>query len=174
MPISISSNFAAAAAARNLESANANLVKSLTRLSSGKKIVSPRDDAGGEAVQLKLGASIARYDKAKGNIQNAISILQVQDGILQTATEVVGRIAELKTMSEDSTKNSQDKQNYNEEFQVLRQQLVDLQTEQFNGVAMFSKFSSGAGLGIVLLHSERILKDFGGPGRRRVGAGGKS
>ena len=143
MPISISSNFAAAAAARNLESANANLVKSLTRLSSGKKIVSPRDDAGGEAVQLKLGASIARYDKAKGNIQNAISILQVQDGILQTATEVVGRIAELKTMSEDSTKNSQDKQNYNEEFQVLRQQLVDLQTEQFNGVAMFSKFSSG-------------------------------
>ena len=143
MSISISSNFAAAAAARNLESANANLVKSLTRLSSGKKIVSPRDDAGGEAVQLKLGASIARYDKAKSNIQNAISILQVQDGVLQTATEVVGRIAELKAMSEDSTKNSQDKQNYNEEFQVLRQQLIDLQTEQFNGVAMFSKFSSG-------------------------------
>jgi len=114
-------------------------VKSLTRLSSGKKIVSPQDDAGGEAVQLKLGASIARYGKAKNNIQNAISILQTQDGVLQTATSVVGRIAELKTMSEDSTKNSQDKQNYNEEYQVLRQQLLDLQSEQFNGVSMFTR-----------------------------------
>jgi flagellin len=40
-------------------------------------------------------------------------------------------------MTNDPTKNSGDLQNYNEEYQVLRQQLVDLQTEAFNGISMF-------------------------------------
>ena len=37
-------------------------------------------------------------------------------------------------MSMDATKNTEDLLNYDEEFQVLRQQLVDLQNEKFNGV----------------------------------------
>ena len=88
-------------------------------------------------MQLKLKASVNRYGAVKNNIQNAISFLQVQDGVLQTATEVVGRIAELKAMTSDSTKNAEDMQNYNEEYQVLREQLVDLQSQQFNGVNIF-------------------------------------
>ena len=137
MSISISSNFAASAAARNLEVANKNLQKSLTRLSSGNRISSPQDDAAGNAVQLKLKASISRYGAVKNNIQNAISFLQVQDGVLQTATEVVGRVAELKALASDSTKNAEDYQNYNEEYQVLRTQLLDLQSQKFNNVELF-------------------------------------
>lgn len=137
MPISISTNHAASAAARNLEVANKRLQTSLIRLSSGSKIANPQDDAAGNAVQLKLKASVNRYGAVKNNIQNAISFLQVQDGVLQTATEVVGRIAELKAMTSDSTKNAEDMQNYNEEYQVLREQLVDLQSQQFNGVNIF-------------------------------------
>jgi flagellin len=137
MALVISSNFAASFAARSIEKNNDNLTRSLKKLSSGHRIVQPTDDAGGFAVQLKMKAAISRSGVAKSNIQNAISILQTQDGILQTATEVVGRIAELKAMTADATKNSGDLQNYNEEYQVLRQQLMDLQTEEFNGVAMF-------------------------------------
>ena len=138
MSLVISHNFAASYAARHLEKNDDNLRNSLNKLSSGQRIVRPTDDAGGMAVQLKMKASIARAQTAKHNIQNAISILQTQDGILQTATEVVSRIAELKAMSTDATKNTADLQNYNEEYQVLRQQLIDLQTESFNGVALFS------------------------------------
>ena len=145
MALVINTNFAASHAARQLEKNNTNLMNSLNKLSSGQRIVRPQDDAGGNAVQLKLKASVNRASVAKNNIQNAISILQTQDGIFQTATEVVGRIAELKTMSEDATKNSQDKQNYNEEYLVLRQQLIDLQSEQFNGVSMFTTINSTQG-----------------------------
>jgi flagellin len=137
MALVISSNFAASFAARTLEKNNDNLTRSLNRLSSGQRIVQPTDDAGGFAVQLKMKAAISRGAVAKNNIQNAISILQTQDGVLQTATEVVGRIAELKALSGDATKNSEDLQNYNEEYQVLRDQLLDLQDEKFNGVSMF-------------------------------------
>jgi flagellin len=89
------------------------------------------------AVQLKMKAAVNRGFAAKNNIQNAISLLQTQDGVLQTATSVIDRIAELKAMTNDPTKNSGDLQNYNEEYQVLRQQLIDLQTESFNGINMF-------------------------------------
>jgi len=137
MALVISSNFAASFAARTLEKNNDNLTRSLNKLSSGQRIVQPTDDAGGFAVQLKMKAQIQRTSVTKNNIQNAISFLQTQDGVLQTATEVVGRIAELKSLSTDATKSSSDLQNYNEEYQVLRQQLTDLQSEKFNGVSMF-------------------------------------
>jgi len=137
MGLVISHNFAASYAARQLEINDDNLRNSLHKLSSGKRIVRPTDDAAGMAVQLKMKAAINRGFAAKNNIQNAISLLQTQDGVLQTATSVVDRIAELKAMSTDATKNDDDLQNYNEEYQVLRQQLIDLQNEQFNGVNMF-------------------------------------
>ena len=146
MALVISTNFAASYAARNVEKNHDQLINSLNRLSSGKRIVRPNDDAGGMAVQLKMKAAINRGAVAKNNIQNAISVLQTQDGVFQTATAVVDRIAELKAMAQDATKNSDDLQNYNEEFQVLTQQLRDLQTERFNGVAMFTTFTTTSGL----------------------------
>ena len=143
MSLIISSNFAASYAARNLEINNDKLTNSLNKLSSGHRIIRPNDDAGGMAVQLKMKAAIHRGFAAKNNIQNAISLLQTQDGVLQTATSVVDRIGELKAMSNDPTKNSTDLQNYNEEYQVLRDQLNDLQFERFNGISMFNT-SQGA------------------------------
>jgi len=146
MSLIISSNFAASYAARQLEINDDNLRNSLHKLSSGKRIVRPNDDAGGMAVQLKLKAAVNRGFAAKNNIQNAISLLQTQDGILQTATSVIDRIGELKAMTNDSTKNPNDLQNYNEEFVVLRQQLLDLQNEMFNGVSMFVTSGNNEGV----------------------------
>jgi len=146
MGLVISTNFAAAFAARQVEKNHDGLVQSLNRLSSGQRIVNPYDDAGGMAVQLKMRAAISRGGVAKNTIQNAISLLQTQDGVLQTATNVVSRIAELKAMSQDATKNSQDIQNYNEEYQVLREQLEQLQNEKFNGRSLFGDFSAATQL----------------------------
>ena len=137
MSLVISHNFAASYAARQLEINDDNLRNSLNKLSSGKRIVRPTDDAAGMAVQLKMKAAINRGFAAKNNIQNAISLLQTQDGVLTTASAVVDRIGELKAMSTDATKNSLDLMNYDEEFQVLREQLIDLQDEKFNGVRLF-------------------------------------
>ena len=50
MPIVVNSNASATSASFNLSRANDSLRKSLARLSSGNKIVSPADDAGGLAV----------------------------------------------------------------------------------------------------------------------------
>ncbi len=68
--------------ARLLSESSSLLSKSLQRLSSGSKIVSPEDDAAGMAVSMKFDAQTARIAAAKNNVTNAISFSQTQDGYL--------------------------------------------------------------------------------------------
>src|SRR5690606_9773710 len=121
MSIVINTNAAATVAKNNLNASNANLQKSLNRLSSGSKITSPADDAGGLAVGMKLSAAIKRTDAVNTNIANAQSFLQTQDGALTTSSKILDRMSELKTLSQDVTKNTTDVANYNTEFQQLQQ-----------------------------------------------------
>jgi flagellin len=141
MSVVINSNFAATVAANNLASSNAALQKSLNRLSSGSKIVSPADDAGGLAVSMKLSAAAKREGAVAENIGNSVSFLQTQDGVLQVTGKVLDRIGELKTLANDPTKNTSDIANYDAEFTELQAQLQSLSTEEFNGVSLFGSTS---------------------------------
>jgi flagellin len=144
MSLTINTNLSASVAALNLNGSNAMLQKSLARLSSGSKITSSSDDAGGLAVSMKLEAAIRRTDAASNNVSNAISFLQSQDGGLKVAGQVLERIAELKTLSADTTKSTTDLDNYNTEFTALKLQLNELSSGTFNGVALFG--ATGASL----------------------------
>ncbi|RKX35003.1 MAG: flagellin [Verrucomicrobia bacterium] len=137
MSVVINTNTAATVANNNLSASNAMLQRSLNRLSSGLKIVQPSDDAGGLAVSMKLEAAMKRTDAVSTNVANAISFLQTQDGGLKTAGKVLNRISELKTLSEDVTKSTSDKANYQVEFAALQSQLTSLVAEKFNGVDLF-------------------------------------
>jgi flagellin len=141
MAVVINTNYAATVASNNLALSNASLQKSLNRLSSGSKIVSPSDDAGGLAVSMKLNAASKRQGAVANNIGNAISYLQTQDGALQVTGKILDRMSELRTFYEDKTKNTSDLQNYDTEFKALSQQLQSISTEKFNGIALFSSSS---------------------------------
>ena len=123
MSLTINTNPAAIRASFNLTQNNKNLQASLTRLSSGKRITKPSDDAGGLAVSMKLTSSISRTKAAISNIQNSLSFGEVQDGALQAGARIVDRLAELKSLSLDVMKSSQDVGNYNTEFKNLQVQL---------------------------------------------------
>ncbi|MBI5380990.1 MAG: flagellin [Opitutae bacterium] len=138
MAVIINTNFAATTAANNLTTSNSSLQKSLNRLSSGSKIVTPADDAGGLAVSMKLSAAARRSGAATVNIGNSISFLQTQDGALKVAGKVLDRISELKTLYSDQTKNSTDLANYDQEFTQLQAQLGSIAGEKFNGISLFT------------------------------------
>jgi len=133
MAVTLSTNPAQATAARALNMANRDLTDSLKRLSTGNRIANIYDDAGGEAVQLKLKAQSARYDVLQNNLMNGISFLQVQEGVLTTATDIASRMGELQAMATDPTKSSDDIDNYNQEVASLSTLLDQLATQQFNG-----------------------------------------
>lgn len=138
MALTINTNTAATAASASLNKNNTHLQKSLARLSSGRRIITPSDDAGGLAVSMKLGASINRTKAAIANIQNAVSFGDVQDGALQSAARIVDRMAELKSLSLDVMKSASDVANYDTEFGALQRQLYQVGSETFNGVSLFA------------------------------------
>jgi flagellin-like hook-associated protein FlgL len=138
MPIVVNTNAAASTAAFNLSKNHANLSKSLARLSSGNRITQPAEDAGGLAVAYKLDSSMKRTEAVLNNQQNALSFLQVQDGALESVGNIVSRMAELRTMAADITKNTSDVENYSKEFRELQVQLSQIQKEKFNGVSLFT------------------------------------
>jgi flagellin len=136
--ISINTNSTATIASLNLNTSNSLLRTSLNRLSSGKSIVNSSDDAGGLGVSTKLSAAINRGAGVNKNIGNAISYSQTQDGALSVSANILDRMSELRTLTDDVTKNSSDIANYNTEFQQLRNQLSNIASEQFNGISLFA------------------------------------
>ena len=145
MTLTISNNSAVASASYYLDKNQQALQMTIKRLASGKRIVSPNEDPGTLSVTMKLNAAVNRLSGAKNNVQNGISFVEVQDGVLETVGRIVGRMAELKGMAtQDPMKSSQDVQSYNNEFVDLQKQLRDVSAQTFNGVSLFADFATNA------------------------------
>ena len=143
MTLQIGTNTAAGKASFYLAQNQKRLSKTLDRLSSGKRLTSPVQDPGSLAVSMKLEASINRISGAVNNINNAISFLEIQDGMLETAGKIVDRMSELKGLSsQDPMKSEQDQASYDNEFRDLQMQLYDISQMKFNGVSLFANYRS--------------------------------
>ncbi|MBL9201881.1 MAG: flagellin [Opitutaceae bacterium] len=155
----INTNIQALAGARNLNHSQEMLGRSLTRLSSGSKIVNPSDDAAGLAVSEKLDAQGRRVRAATTNAQNAISYVQTADGFMSGMTRILARMSELAILTKDVTKNPTDIDLYQQEFIALQDQLratiggttaeiggtadIDAPLGAFNGITLFGSNSTG-------------------------------
>jgi len=142
--ISINTNAASSLAAYNLDKTNASLQKSLNRLSSGSRINSAVDDAGGMAVSMRLSAAIRRTEATQANVNNAISFMETQDGVLKAADKVLSRMAELTQLSTDVTKSTNDLALYQTEANNLKAQLNRMMRETFNGISLFTNGTSSS------------------------------
>jgi flagellin len=134
----INTNISAQNGARLLGESSAMLSKSLARLSSGSKIVSPEDDAAGLAVATRFDAQISRTGAAKNNVGNAVSFNQTQDGFLGKVSKALDRMSELSILAQDVTKTDADRTLYNQEFTTLGSYVNNVATKDFNGVSLFS------------------------------------
>jgi len=134
----INTNISAQSSSRLLSESNSMLSKSLARLSSGSKIVSPEDDAAGLAVSMRFDAQINRVSATKVNVTNAISFNQTQDGFMSKVSKALDRMSELSILSQDVTKGNEDRALYQKEYSKLSAYITDLGTKDFNGVSLFS------------------------------------
>jgi flagellin len=134
----INTNIMAESSAALLKASSANLAKSLQRLSSGSKIVSPQDDAAGLGVSMKFDAQSSRIGAAETNVANAISFSQTQDGFMQQVSKALNRMSELTVSSQDITKTDTDRGLYQAEFAQLASYISNIAAKDFNGVSLFS------------------------------------
>ena len=137
----INTNMEALQTANNLNASQAELSKSLARLSSGSRIIRPSDDAAGLAVTSRLRAQIKRLDSALSNVVNAVSFTQTQDGFMKTMDKALRRMGELAMLAKDGTKSQNDLNLYQKEFSQLQEYVDDTRGKEYNAVALFGSNS---------------------------------
>lgn len=134
----INSNLSALRSSRALSEATSALSRSLARLSSGARLVSPEDDPAGLAVYSIMSAESRRNSAAITNLNNALSYVQTQDAFLTKAQRALDRMGELAVLALDRTKTDSDRENYDLEFQQLEDFIGTVNSATYNGVRLFT------------------------------------
>jgi len=93
--VRINQNIAAFNSYRNLSATNAQLGKSLEKLSSGFRINRAADDAAGLAKSESLRAEISGSRQAVRNAQDGVSFVQTAEGALNEVHSILQRMREL-------------------------------------------------------------------------------
>jgi len=136
MIVSDAHNFASRLS-RNMEEIQRERQMYIEKLSSGKKVEKSTDDAGALSTKIKQAGELKRLRNVNSNLQNAKSYLEVRDSALGSVHKIYDRMAQLSTMAMDVTKNASDRENYEKEFQELRDMALTISREKFNGINLF-------------------------------------
>lgn len=139
MPITIQTNTTALAARKHLSSAVQGLSSSMTKLSSGSKINSAKDDAAGLQISNRLNTQSRGLDVAVRNANDAISTLQVADGALNEYTEIIFKIRDLSLQSVNGSNSKEDVESTEKEIRALGDELNRIvSTSKFGGETLFT------------------------------------
>ncbi|HDG98214.1 MAG TPA: flagellin, partial [Desulfobacterales bacterium] len=142
----IANNIAALNTHRWLSIADANVAKSLERLSSGYRINRAADDAAGLAISSRFRAQIKSLEQASRNTTQAIAMLQVAEGSLNEINNILTRLKELATQAA-SDNTGTDRARLNEEAQSLLAEIDRIaQSTKYSGTQLI--YSGGSSWGV--------------------------
>ena len=139
MALVVNTNVASLAAQRNLWINQAQLGRSVERLSSGLRITRASDDAAGLGVSETLRAQIRSINQANRNASDGISLTQIADGAASSIGGLLARLRELATQSASGTLGQTERSYLDQEFVALRSEIDRISTTtEFNGQALLS------------------------------------
>ena len=143
MALVVNTNVASLAAQRNLAVNQAQLGRSVERLSSGLRITRAADDAAGLGVSETLRAQIRSMNQANRNAGDGISLTQVADGAAATVGSLLSRMRELATQSASGTLGTTERSYLDQEFVALRSEIDRIATTtEYNGQPLLSGSSN--------------------------------
>lgn len=139
MALNVISNFAANVAHRNLVMSDAAATSSLTKLSSGQRVVSAKDDAASLAIGSRLRAEVVAMRTASVNAGQAGSMLQIADGAMATISDILVRMKELAVQSSSGQFSSIERTILDSEFQALKSEITRISDDtEFNGTQLIA------------------------------------
>ena len=132
MPTVINTNLASLYAQNNLSNAQNSLAQSVSRLSSGLRINSAKDDAAGLSISQIMTAQIRGLNQAVRNANDGISMLQTADGAMIEQTNMLQRMRELAVQSANGTYSASQRGYLQVEFEALSSQIGKIASENPN------------------------------------------
>jgi len=134
MSLGVNTNVASLSVQKNLNNAANALQTSMTRLSSGLKINSAKDDAAGLQIATRMSSQIRGQTVAIKNANDGISMAQTAEGALQETTNILQRMRELAVQARNGTNGTADQAATNAEFTQMSDELTRIsQATNLNG-----------------------------------------
>lgn len=119
MAMYINTNVSSLNAQRNMTNATKSLDTSYTRLASGLRINSAKDDAAGLQISNRLTTQINGLDQGNRNANDGISVAQTAEGAMDEITSMLQRMRTLAQQSSNSSNNSDDRDALQQEYNQL-------------------------------------------------------
>ena len=134
MGFRINNNIAALVARGNLYNTNSSVQTSIERLSSGLRINRGADDAAGLTISEKLRGQINGLNRAIGNAQDGISLIQTAEGALNEDAAILNRLRELAVQSQA------DSLTINDRLEIQKE--VDQLVDEIDRISLTTEFNT--------------------------------
>lgn len=134
MALTVNTNTTSLGVQKNLNRASEALSTSMSRLSSGLKINSAKDDAAGLQIATRMTSQIRGQTMAIKNANDGISIAQTAEGAMQEQTNILQRMRELAVQARNDSNSKEDRDALNNEFQKMLSEIDRIaNSTQLNG-----------------------------------------
>ncbi|WP_429119868.1 flagellin [Aeromonas allosaccharophila] len=133
MAMYINTNVSSLNAQRNMTNSTKSLDTSYTRLASGLRINSAKDDAAGLQISNRLTSQINGLDQGNRNANDGISLAQTAEGAMD---EVTGMLQRMRTLAQQSANGSN-----SDKDRVALQKEVDQLGAEINRISTATTFA---------------------------------
>ncbi len=144
MSLYINTNVSSLNAQRNMMNSTKSLDTSYTRLASGLRINSAKDDAAGLQISNRLTSQINGLDQGNRNANDGISLAQTAEGAMDEVTGMLQRMRTLAQQSANGSNSDKDRVALQEEVNQLGAEINRISTSTtFAGTKLLDGSFSG-------------------------------
>ncbi len=129
MALYVNTNTSSINAQRNLSKSTSSLSSSYTKLASGLRINSAKDDAAGLQISNRMTSQINGLTQGNRNANDGISLAQVAEGALDEVTTMLQRMRTLAIQSANGTNSSAERTALNDEVKELQAEIARIGTD---------------------------------------------
>ncbi len=140
---SVNTNVGAMIALQNLNATNSELAMAQTRINTGKKVSSAKDNGAIWTIAQNQRATSGSLNAVRDSLQRSQSTIDVAIAAGETVSDLLLQMKEKALASSDTSLDSASRNALNEDFKALRDQVGKaVQNATFNGVNMLNGASA--------------------------------
>ena len=145
MAMVVKNNMSAVRTLATLNGNNTSLQDSLSKVASGLKINTAKDDASGYAISERMRVQIRSLDQANQNSQNASSLMKNAEGAVERTVEILRTLKQKAIDAASDTNTDDDRATIQKELDQLIDQIDDNALITFNGKYLLEGSRSQSG-----------------------------
>ena len=131
---SVNTNYGAMIALQNLNKTNAELNEVQSRINSGLKVASAKDNGATFAIAQSMRGKVAGYGVAADTVDKAMSTVDAAISGGNSISDLLTQLKEKATAAKDSSLTTSQRAAYNADFTRLRDEITSIVTNaEFNG-----------------------------------------